>query len=93
VLGHGRSQKTTQEGAALVIWPMPVLHDAGVFAGIMRVIATLRDTWLGWAYLTKTVRKPQRGGVNFDAPMIFCACSIQNSPAASEMLQDEFGTK
>ena len=42
--------------------------------------------WLGWAYLTKTVRKPQRGGVNFDPPMIFCACSMQNAPAASEML-------
>jgi hypothetical protein len=27
--------------------------------------------WLGWAYLTKTVRKPQRGGVNFDPPMVF----------------------
>jgi hypothetical protein len=26
--------------------------------------------WLGWAYLAKTARKPQRGGVNFD-PMIF----------------------
>jgi hypothetical protein len=22
--------------------------------------------WLGWAYLTKTVRKPQRGGVSFE---------------------------
>jgi hypothetical protein len=43
--------------------------------------------WLGWAYLTKTVRKPQRGGVNFDPPMVFCACSMQNAPAASEMLQ------
>ena len=42
--------------------------------------------WLGWAYLTKTVRKAQRGGVNFDPPMIFCACSMQNAPAASEML-------
>ena len=28
------------------------------------------NIWLGWAYLAKTVRKPQRGGVNFD-PMIF----------------------
>jgi hypothetical protein len=29
--------------------------------------------WLGWAYLAKTVRKPQRGGVNFnfDPPMVF----------------------
>jgi hypothetical protein len=32
--------------------------------------------WLGWAYLAKTVRKPQRGGVNFDPPMVFCACSM-----------------
>jgi hypothetical protein len=43
--------------------------------------------WLGWANQTKTVRKPQRGGVNFDPPMVFCACSMQNAPAASEMLQ------
>jgi hypothetical protein len=28
--------------------------------------------WLGWAYLADTVRKPQRGGVNFDPLMIFC---------------------
>ena len=49
--------------------------------------------WLGWAYLTKTVRKPQRGGVNFDPPMILCACSMQNTPAASEILQDDFRTK
>ena len=40
--------------------------------------------WLGWAYLTKTVRKPQRGGVNFDPPMIFCACSMQNEPHESK---------
>ena len=26
---------------------------------------------LGWAYLNKAVRKPQRRGVNFDPPMIF----------------------
>jgi hypothetical protein len=34
--------------------------------------------WPGWAYLTKTVRKrkPQRGGVNFDPPMIFCALCL-----------------
>jgi hypothetical protein len=49
--------------------------------------------WLGWAYLTKTARKPQRGEVNFDPLMIFCACSMQNSPAASEMLPDDFRTK
>jgi hypothetical protein len=24
--------------------------------------------WLGWAYLAKTARKPQRGGVNLDPP-------------------------
>jgi hypothetical protein len=46
--------------------------------------------WLGWAYLAKTVRKSQRGEVNFDPPMIFCACSMQNAPAASEMLPDDF---
>jgi hypothetical protein len=49
--------------------------------------------WLGWAYLTKTVRKPQRGEANFDPPMIFCACSTQNAPAASEMLPGDFRTK
>jgi hypothetical protein len=49
--------------------------------------------WLGWAYLTKTVRKPQRGLVNSDPPMIFCACSMQNAPAASEMPQGDFRTK
>jgi hypothetical protein len=27
--------------------------------------------WLGWAYLAKTVRKPQRGGVNFDSLWFF----------------------
>jgi hypothetical protein len=44
-----------------------------------------------------SVRKPQHGGANFDPPMIFCACSIQNTPcstpAASEILQDDFRTK
>jgi hypothetical protein len=49
--------------------------------------------WLGWAYLAKTVRKPQRGGVNFYPPMIFCACSMQNTPAASEIPQDDFRAK
>ena len=49
--------------------------------------------WLGWAYMAKTVRNPQRGGVNFDPPMICCACSMQNVPAASEMYQDDFRTK
>jgi hypothetical protein len=49
--------------------------------------------WLGWAYLAKTARKPQRGGVNFDPPMLFCACSMQNVPPASEMYQDDFRTK
>jgi hypothetical protein len=49
--------------------------------------------WLGWAYLAKTVRKPQRGGINFDPPMIFRACSMPNPPAASEMPQDDFRTK
>jgi hypothetical protein len=50
-------------------------------------------TWLGFAYLTKTVRKPQHGGVNFDPPMVFCACPMQNSPAASEMIPDDFRVK
>ena len=49
--------------------------------------------WLGWAYMAKTVRKPQRGGVNFDTPMIFCACSMQNTPAASEIPPDDFRAK
>ena len=43
--------------------------------------------WLGWAYLTKTMRKPQRGGVNFDPPIICCACSMQNVPTADKMFQ------
>jgi hypothetical protein len=43
--------------------------------------------------MAKTVRKPQRGGVNFEPPMIFCACSMKNVPAASEMYQDDFRTK
>jgi hypothetical protein len=43
--------------------------------------------WLGWAYLTKTMRKPQRGGVNFDPPIVCCACSMQNVPTADKMLQ------
>jgi hypothetical protein len=33
------------------------------------------------------------GGVNFDPPMIFCACPMQNAPAASEMPPDDFRTK
>jgi hypothetical protein len=46
---------------------------------------------LGWVYLPKTVRKPQkRGGVNFDPPMVFCSCSMQNAPAASGMLRTTF---
>jgi hypothetical protein len=27
--------------------------------------------WLGWAYQAKTVREPQRGGVNSDLPIVF----------------------
>jgi hypothetical protein len=46
--------------------------------------------WLGWAYLAKTVRKPQYRGADFDPPMIFCACSMKNAPAASGMLPDNF---
>jgi hypothetical protein len=46
--------------------------------------------WIGPIHLTKTVRKPERRGVNFDPPMIFCACSMPNAPAASEMPQDDF---
>jgi hypothetical protein len=49
--------------------------------------------WLGWAYLAKTVRKSQRGGVNFDPPVFFCACPMQNAPAASGMLPGDFRTK
>jgi hypothetical protein len=56
-------------------------------------VDTQVNLWLGWAYMTKTVRKPQRGGVNFDPPMIFCACSMQNVPVASEMYQDDFRKK
>jgi hypothetical protein len=44
--------------------------------------------WLGWAYLTKTVRKPQCRGADFDPPMIFYACSMKNSPAASGVLSE-----
>ena len=39
------------------------------------------------------VRKPQRREVNFDPPMIVCACSMKNAPAASEILPDDFRTK
>jgi hypothetical protein len=55
----------------------------------------LITVWLDWAYLAKTVRKPQRGGVKFDPPMVFGACSInmQNTPAASEIPQDDFRKK
>jgi hypothetical protein len=52
-----------------------------------------KAVWLGWAYLTKTVHKPQRGGVNLDPPMIFCACPMQNTPGASEMPQGDFRKK
>jgi hypothetical protein len=50
------------------------------------------QVWLGWAYLTKTMRKPQCRGVGFDPPMVFCACSIQNTPGASEIHQGGFRT-
>jgi hypothetical protein len=33
--------------------------------------------------LAKTVRKPQRGGVNFDPPMVFCACSMHYAKYSS----------
>jgi hypothetical protein len=47
-------------------------------------ISTIANTgYRGVGHLAKTARKPQRGGVNFDPPMVFCACSMQNSPAAS----------
>ena len=49
--------------------------------------------WLGWAYLTQTVRKPQYRGLDFDPPMIFCACSMQNTPGGSEIHQDDFRIK
>jgi hypothetical protein len=52
-----------------------------------------KQLWVGWAYLTKTVRKLQRGEVNFDPPMIFFACSTQNPPAASEMPPGDFRTE
>ena len=61
--------------------------------GMTVTYSRYKFVWLGWAYLTKTVRKPQHGGVNFDPPMIFCACSMQNIPAASEIPQDDFRTK
>ena len=32
--------------------------------------------WLGWAYFTRKVYPPLRGGVNFDLLVIFCACSF-----------------
>ena len=52
-----------------------------------KVPPTTKSVWLGWAYLTKTMRKPQRGGVNFDPPIICCACSMQNVPTADKMFQ------
>jgi hypothetical protein len=51
------------------------------------------EVWLGWAYLAKTVCKPQYRGADFDPPMVFCACSMQNVPAVSGMLPGDFRTK
>jgi hypothetical protein len=50
-------------------WPIYFLVKAGWKAAFVEV-------WLGWACLAKTVRKPQRGGVNFDPPVVFWACSV-----------------
>jgi hypothetical protein len=53
--------------------------------------------WLGWAYFTRKVHPPWRGGVNFDLFLIFCACSIsmqmQNVPGGSVVFQMGFRTK
>jgi hypothetical protein len=49
--------------------------------------------WVGPIWPKQSVRKPHRGGVNFDPPMVFCACSMQNAPAASGMLPDDFRVK
>jgi hypothetical protein len=49
--------------------------------------------WLGCAYFTRKVHPPERGGVNFDLLLIFCACSMQNAPGNSVMLQMDFRTK
>jgi hypothetical protein len=76
--------------------PVPVSQQTAVFhsrAAPRRAPLPCPVPWLGWAYLAKTPCKQQRGGVNFDPPMIFCACSMPNAPAASEMPQGDFRTK
>jgi hypothetical protein len=45
----------------------------------------IRSTGILINNLAKTVHKPQRGEANFDLPMLFCACSVQNTPGASEI--------
>jgi hypothetical protein len=50
---------------------------------------------LGWAYFTKKLHQPYRGGAihNSDLPMVVCACSMQNVPGDSEMFQMDFRMK
>jgi hypothetical protein len=73
--------------------PNPLTFYGSVGPSHAGGLTVLLLVWLGWAYLAKIVRKQQRGGVNFDPPMIFCACSMQNTPGASEILQDDFRAK
>ena len=49
-------------------------------------------SWLGWAYLTKTVRKPQRRGGLTSIPLWFFVLVLFKN-AAFEMLPDDFRTK
>ena len=62
--------------------------------GVAVVTATsLLVLWMGGPSITKTMKIPQRHGAGFDPPIIFCACSIQNTPGGSEILQDDFRIK
>jgi hypothetical protein len=49
--------------------------------------------WLGGPSIAKTMKIPQRHGAGFDPPIIFCACSTQNTPGGSGMPQEGFYTK
>jgi hypothetical protein len=50
--------------------------DGRGYRNVRKIPRGALELWLGWAYLTKAVREPQRRGINFDPPMVFCACSI-----------------
>jgi hypothetical protein len=56
--------------------------------------AILACGWVGLAFLTKTMKSPQRHGAGVDPPIIFCACSsMKNAPGGSEMPQGDFRIK